>query len=185
MSQSVSPPRRGIGRKNALDMVRSLAVIGAFVAVIVLLVPRPQTRVIPEGDIKAAAAESVKAGDVPVIVPEVPEGWKVTSARREPAADGLPAAWHLGYLTDDEEYVGLEATLVGSDAWLADVTLDGEDVATPVDIDGVDWATFVSPKQGRVSLTSGAVGGPMVVVTGSAPRDDLAAVAASAQAVGD
>lgn len=162
-------------------MVRSLAVIGAFVAAVYLLVPRPDITVIPSGDIQAASEQASAAADVPVLVPDVPSEWKVTSARREPAKDGLPATWHVGYLTADKEYIGLKATSAASEAWLRSVTVGGVDVADPVEVGGVEWATWVSPDNGRVSLVRGDVGGEAVVVTGTAPRDDLVSVAAAAQ----
>ncbi len=192
MQNSASPPEavaaeaarrakeRNILRKTALDMVRSLAVIGVVVVGIYWFVPRPDTQMIPEADLPVASAQAEQAGDVPVVVPVVPKDWRATSARREPAKDGLPATWHIGYLTGSKEYAGVKMTREATDLWFINATTEGDDVATPVDIDGVEWATWVS-RENRVSLVHGDIGGPAIVVSGTATRDELAELATAVQ----
>ncbi|MFT4010637.1 MAG: DUF4245 domain-containing protein [Nocardioidaceae bacterium] len=73
--------------------------------------------------------------------PATPEGWKATSVRFEPAK---PQSWHLGYLTGDRRYVGIEqahrsiAEMV--EEFVADDATRGEDV----DIDGATWQTYTA-----------------------------------------
>lgn len=174
---------RNILRKTALDMVRSLALIGVVVLAIFFLVPRPETKMIPSADVSAMAAAAETAGDVPVVVPSVPTGWQATSARREAPHDGLPATWHIGYLTSSGEYAGLEMTNKASDDWFEDVTTDGTDIQTPLDVNGVEWATRVSAEN-RVSYVWGEEGSPATVVTGTASRDELLQLAEAVQAAG-
>lgn len=171
---------RNILRKTALDMVRSLAVIGVVVVAIYWFVPRPATQVIPEADLPAAVAQAEQVGDVPAVVPSVPQEWRATSARREPPREGLPASWHIGYLTGSGEYAGVKMTQDATDLWLISVTTEGNDTATPVDVDGVEWATYVSA-QNRVSLVHGGIGGPATVVSGTASRDELLQLAQAVQ----
>ncbi|MFV0457648.1 MAG: DUF4245 domain-containing protein [Actinomycetales bacterium] len=168
---------RDIARKNALDMVRSLAVIGAVVVVIYLLVPRPSATFVPSADVTAAAAAAESIGGVQVIVPEVPDDWQVTSARREGAVDGMPVSWHIGYLTGSGEYAGMKITDEANDLWVADATLDGSDVRSPLDIEGRQWQTWVAEQDGRISLVQGSLGGPMVVVSGTADHGELVELA--------
>lgn len=174
---------RNILRKTAFDMVRSLAAIGVVVLVIFLLVPRPDTPVIPSANINDAAAAAESSGDVPVVIPKLPSAWKVTSARREAPDPTKQAAWHVGYLTPSGEYAGLEMTGNATAIWLSEATTSGNDVQTPQAIGGIAWATYVD-SDGRVSLVKGAVGGPVTVVTGTATRDDLATLAEAVQQAG-
>src|SRR5690606_23407808 len=48
------------------------------------------------------------AADFPLAAPaSLPAGWRATSARFE------ANSWHLGVLTDDDDYIGLEQLKVG------------------------------------------------------------------------
>ncbi len=178
------PPREGMLRKSALDMVRSLAVIGVVVAVVMLLVPQPKSTYSPEVDLPAVVAAARTAGDVPVVAPATPPGWQVTSARRERAEAPLPASWHVGYLTASGGYAGLETTGAASESWIADVTIDGVDTQTTQDVAGRPWQVWQSQGEDRTSLLQGSVGGQMTVVTGTATLDELVELAGLAQQQG-
>ncbi len=176
--------REGMARKSALDMVRSLAVIGVVVAVVMLLVPQPKSTYTPDVDLAAVGAAARTAGDVPVVAPATPIGWKVTSARRERAVAPLPASWHVGYLTGSGGYAGLETTAAASESWIADVTIDGVDTQTTQDVAGRPWQVWQSQGEDRTSLLQGSVGGQMIVVTGTATLDELVELARLAQQQG-
>lgn len=86
-------------------MLVLLAVIAGF------LVIRELGRTTPETPVRAVdyveSAEYARSqASFDVVAPEsLPDGWRATSARYTPA----PAErWHLGVLTDEERYVGLE-----------------------------------------------------------------------------
>ncbi len=175
MSQEA--PTRPRGRQTALDMVRSLAAIGAAVAVVVLLVPRSGEPVVQPVELDAAVAAAEAAGDVPVVRPDLGDDWQLTSARRESPDGSVPATWHLGYLSPDEEYVGLEVTREATPSWVQDVTSDGEETTT-LDVAGQAWTVLASP-EGRTSLLLEQPD-RAVVVTGSAVLDELALMAEAA-----
>ncbi len=158
-------------------MVRSLAAIGAAVAVVVLLVPRSGEPVVQPVQLDAAVASAEAAGDVPVVEPALDDAWQLTSARREPPTGQVPATWHLGYLSPDEEYVGLEVTRESSPPWVQDATTDGQETTT-LDVAGRTWTVYSSP-DGRTSLL---LEQPdlVIVVTGSAVLDELAVMAEAA-----
>lgn len=164
-------------------MVRSLALIGAAVAAVVLLVPRSQQPVVQPVDLGAAVQAAESVGDVPVLVPEPGEDWQLTSARREDPDGQLPATWHLGWLTPEEQYAGLEATAAASPTWVRQVTGDGEQVDT-LEIDGRTWAVLVGAEDGRTSLLLEEPD-RTVVVTGSSVLDELADLAEAALAEQD
>jgi hypothetical protein len=167
---------------TVLDIVWSLLAIGAAVAVVVLLVPRSDRLVVQPVDLESAVQAAQSAGDVPVVNPVLGEDWQLTSARRERPDGQLPATWHLGWLSPEEEYVGLEATRESTPDWVREVTSDGEETDT-LDVAGETWTVYSSPEQGRVSLLLERPDG-VLVVTGSAVLDELAEVAEAAVAAG-
>jgi len=173
---AATPPSRG--RKTALDMVRSLAVIGAVVAFIYLLVPRPAGTDAPPVDLTGAAEVAEAAGDVPVVVPRLGEDWKVTSARRDRSVDGDPATWHLGYVAPSGGYAGLEVAEEVPESWVARVTSDGTQAGTQ-DVGGTPWRVYESDDPRRTSLLL-EQGGRTTVVTGSAVLDELVELAEAA-----
>ncbi len=159
-------------------MVRSLVAIGAAVAVVVLLVPRSDQPVVQPVDLDAAVQAAESAGDVPVVNPDLDDDWQLTSARRERPDGQLPATWHLGWLSPEDEYVGLEAALESTPDWVREVTSAGEETST-LDVAGRPWTVYTSPEGERVSLLLETSDG-VLVVTGSAVLDELAEVAEAA-----
>ncbi len=172
------PVRPSHGRKNVMDMVRSLALIGGMVAVIVLLVPQSDQAVVQPVDLQGAVKAAEFAADVPVVVPELGEQWRVTSARRDRPVDGQPATWHIGYLTPSEGYAGLEVADAVDRTWVERVTSAGTEAGTQ-DVDGTPWRVFESQEPRRTSLLL-EQDGRTTVVTGSAVLDELVEVAAAA-----
>lgn len=60
---------------------------------------------VTEVDYRETARFAQEAVDFPLLVPRgLPQGWRATSARFVPD----PPHWHLGLLTDQDRYVGLE-----------------------------------------------------------------------------
>src|SRR5687768_575366 len=90
------------------DALRTTAIMGALllgafgVGQLVTVTPdRPERRV----DLSDAVAGAETAATFEVIAPKsLPKDWIATSARFG------PEAWHLGVLTADDKYIGLEQT---------------------------------------------------------------------------
>lgn len=180
MSQATQlPVRTPSWKKTARDMLLTLAVIGAVVAVIYLLVPRPDQDYVPPVDVKVAVEQAVSADQAPVVEPATPQGWSVTSARLEPAGDGLPAVWQLGYLTDEDTYAALHVTAEPTADWITAATGNGYETGVQ-EVDGQPWRTFVGKDDGRTYLLS-VTPGRATVVGGSAVLDDLVALAGATQ----
>jgi len=177
-------PATGSGGKTVLNMVRSLAVIGAMVAVVYLLVPRPQGALVQPVDVPGAAQVALAAGDVPVVLPELGQDWQVTSARRDRPQSGFPAGWHLGYLTPEQDYAGLEVAEAPTPAWIERATSEGVR-ATTQEVAGQSWTVYESEPRGvgqpRTSLVL-QENDRVLVVTGSAVLDELVELAEAASA---
>jgi hypothetical protein len=97
------------------DMLRSILVIG--VLLLGLAAVGYWFQVKPDNTVEAVdyvtAAEEAR-GDAAfdVLAPSsLPKGWKATTVRYE---SGERGQWHLGVLTDQDEYIGLEQTGIGT-----------------------------------------------------------------------
>jgi hypothetical protein len=85
-------------------MIVLLLVVAAFVAFRGVF--RTDTEVpVRTVDYRATQSFAQEQIDFPILAPErLPEGWRATSVRFVPD----PPRWHLGVLTDEDRYVGLE-----------------------------------------------------------------------------
>jgi len=99
-------------RTSAVGMVGALLILLAVIAA--FLVMRELVRTTPETPVRAVDyQETVRyAGDRAsfdvLAPPSLPTGWRATSASYTPAPE---ERWHLGVLTEDGEYVGIEQEL--------------------------------------------------------------------------
>lgn len=160
-------------------MVLTLAVILGAVAVIYLLVPRPEGSLVASVDLPAVAELAREADRAPVVEPQAPPGWQVTSARLDAGREGLPATWQVGYLTDDDTYAGIFVTEEATDRWITAKTHDGFETGVQ-EIEGQSWRVFTSRQDGRTHLLRTS-SDRATIVGGSAVLDDLVALAAASE----
>lgn len=113
-------------------------------------------------------ARSEARFDVLAPSPE-PRGWRATSVTW--SGTKQPMAWHLGFLTDHGDYVGLEQGSADEDDFIAAST-PADQPASPVDIDGVTWGALTSSDGSEHALV---LEGDDVttVVTGTASTTEL------------
>ncbi len=154
------------GNPSMGDIIRSVAVLGLVLLVLfgigrlVTVEPDGPARVV---DYRTAAESSRTIADFDLLAPPtLPQGWSATSVRFD---DG---EWHLGVLTDEDEYIGLEQVRLGEksaiDRFAGESRPDGTS-----EIDGDTW-TRRSADDGDTTYVR-RDGDMTVLVTGSAPRD--------------
>ncbi|WP_170127204.1 DUF4245 domain-containing protein [Kineococcus rhizosphaerae] len=168
-------PRRG---GNVQSMVLSMAVILAFVAVVVWLIPRPNAIEQPAVDVRNAAAGAVSQLPFNPVVPDVPQGWTATSANVNRSTDGV-LTWHVGYRTDGGKYLALETAQGTTRTWLKAQTQSG-DADGEQTIDGQAWQRYLQPDRERYSLTR-TQDGQTLLVTGEGGYDLLAQLVTAAE----
>jgi hypothetical protein len=100
-------------------------------------------------DYLSVAATVDEAAGYPLAVPRsLPDGWRATSARWEVA----DSRWHIGVLTDDQDYVGIEQASAGElPDLLEDHAADLESQGT-VQVDGASWQRYVGGSDGETGL---------------------------------
>lgn len=158
------------------DILRSVLVLAVAVLAVVWLGGglNSDPAVEPEPvDVDAVARRAADTATYPLLVPStLPEAWQATQARWDPAGQ----QWHLGLLTENDAYVGLEQArgvsirdLVQSFVGAAEP--DGEE-----DVDGAPWRVYVDTANDRTALLRSG-GGVTTMVLGSPPRATLVAFA--------
>ena len=152
-------------------MVRSVVVLGVLVGAIVAFTaflrddpPKPASDV----DFAQIAKEASAGVDYPLLAPvRVPDGWQANSARLEP---GDPPSWHLGMVTADDDYIGLEQAKRPVDVMIDDHAKGARQDET-TSIDDAEWSVWTG--NGDDTTFVRRDGGVTVLVTGDAPRDEI------------
>lgn len=114
---SAQPANRYLSGSVA-NMVRSLVVILALMALVILIVPRVNRVTQPPLDVAGSADTIADQSGLPIEVPVgLPDGWRATSVRYERSTDDV-MTWHVGYETPDNQYVAIEQGQDATAAWI-------------------------------------------------------------------
>ena len=180
-AQVIKP--KGFGSSMA-DMGRSLGLMILIAAAVLLLTPA-RGLVFPD---KANKMQ-------PVDYSSELTGWRELTGTSALAPSGLPKSWranaasldhtdpqagismHIGFVTADNKYAGLDESTMSPQAELAAVLGDsGQKVTGTLTIGGVTWQTRTSDR-GERAFTR-AAGKILVIVTGNATNAELQALCA-------
>jgi hypothetical protein len=147
------------------DIIRTMVVFGALILALYgigqLFTSTPET-VVKAIDYEEVVAQARPAATFPLAAPaDLPDGWRATSARFQ--ANG----WHLGVLTDDDDYVGLEQLTASADRAVDRFAEDSKDDGT-AEVAGETWTVRTGP-EGRVTYVRNA-DGLTTLVNSTAPR---------------
>ena len=160
-------------RASLADMLRSVALlvipIGLFVGYQTLVQEEPDPT--PPVDYASAAESARDAAPFDVLAPtDLPAGWRATSVRYLP---GEQPHWHLGVLTGEDEYVGLEQVMAGMDD-AVDAFAPGTSRTGTTTIEGRHWELRTDPGRGETTLVRHD-GQVSTVVTGTVSPAELIA----------
>lgn len=175
---------RPTGRPNARmrqtigDMVRSMLVVLAVVAVVLLVTWRPQPDPVRVVDTTPAVTAASAEAAFPVLVPSgLASGWRPTSARWEPTAkSGEEPVLHIGYVTPSDQYAQVSLSAATSEAYLLEQTDDGRPTGRTRTVAGQEWQEWEGVDRRSLLALSPQVS---VVVSGGASWEELAALAGS------
>jgi hypothetical protein len=165
------------GKQTVRDMVLSMAVIGVVVAGIYLFVPHDDSRnPVKRVDYRVELETARRAAPYPVAAPEgLPKTWRATSVTYDGGSpDG--AAWHLGFLNPENEYVAVEQSNGKPSKFIANVSHRAEKTGETQQVGEVRWDRYEGPKYDALVREERGV---TTVVTGTAPYAQLAEMAAA------
>ena len=117
--------RRNRGLKQSVgDMLRSMVVVLAVVGAILLVTWRPQPAAVKAVTLEPLVTLASGQASFPVLVVDVDA--QPTSVRWEstPASDG-EIVWHVGYVTEEGEYLQLSQSSAEGDLYLEEQTSEG------------------------------------------------------------
>jgi hypothetical protein len=166
------------GNKTVKDLLLSLAVLAVVVAVIYLFIPH-DSKASPAKSLKvdytASLEQARRYAPYPVAAPEgLGKDWTPTSDTFD-ATDPHKVAWHLGFVSTDKEYVGVEQSNAAPAAFISEVTLGGKRLGTgTVSAGGVQWEQW---KSKRYTALVRQEQGYTTVVLGTGPLAQITSVA--------
>lgn len=171
---SPNPPPSRYSLGSLPNMVRSLVVIGAIVALLIIIVPRSQRIEQPAVDAAAKAAWTAKDSGWPIEAPTgLPNDWKATTATFTRGADSL-MTYTAVYQSPSGEFVSVWQTTAPTQGWIRTATNDATPDGTTV-IGARTWSKRWQESTGHHSLVLAA---PLtIVVTGSGTLDEVTAFA--------
>lgn len=153
-SAPTEPNRHNPMRKTVGDILRSLAVVVAVIAVLLLLTWRPQPDPVRELDPFPIASLAVREAGYRVLMPEVGDGWRSTSARLEPTAQSADkSVWFNGWVSPDDEFFALAQSHATHDMFIDEQASGG----VPVDLGAESswpWAETIGTKTKWVAYLS-------------------------------
>jgi hypothetical protein len=157
------------------NMVFALVICLAVVAFLIVVTWRPKHEQVNAVEYTAQLQDARKAAPW-VRGPEpIPSGWTATSVEfRAPQQE--PMTWHLGIVTNEKKYVGLEQSNVTTPKFLADRLGRTSDDGTTA-VAGVTWQRkILLDRKGENALVLVA-SGTTTIVTGNAGYPPLEAFA--------
>ena len=153
------------GNPSMGDIARSIGVLGAIILALFLVgrlvtvTPDQPTRSI---DYREAVESSRTVAEFDLYAPRsLPQGWRATSVRFE------ENTWHLGVVTDEDDYVGLEQVATSTKRAIERFA-NGSRARGETDIIGDTWSLRTGPRDDLTYVRRD--GDITIVVTGTASR---------------
>jgi len=148
------------------DPLRTTLVLLAIIAVLAgagRLLSTPPGNPVPAVDYEPALADAQDVAPYDVLAPaDLPEGWRATSVRYLSGG----ALWHLGILTDDERYIGIEQSPDSVEALVEEFAQEAEPEGSR-EVGGETWELLRT--EDRLTLVRRA-DGATTLVTGTASQ---------------
>lgn len=130
-------------QRSFAGMVGALVVLLLVIAAFVIFRETNRNELVnpvDEVDFLEPATYARQVAAFPLLVPTaLPEGWIATSVRFD---IDPPQLWHLGTLTEQEKYVGLEQAALPVSTMVEDHVDEDAEEGEPVTIAGAEWQTF-------------------------------------------
>jgi hypothetical protein len=156
-------------------MVVLVAILVAWVAFKSLTTRQPDHPV-QTVDYAQVVAPAKRAASFDLVAPpSLPAGWRATSVNFN---DQSAPRWHLGVLTDEGRYVGLEQSERSVRSMVADYVDERSTRGEPVDVAGRRWATYTD-SGGDLALVRRQGRTTTLVVGHDVPETDLVSFTAS------
>lgn len=168
---------------SVANMLRSVLVIGAIMALFIIMFPRIQ----PDHsgvDVAETARQIHESEGIEVTAPaDLPNGWTATAAEYRRGADRM--TWHAGFETPGGDFVALNETIDATDGWVATQVNKTARIGE-LDLGGTIWQQYAreGANPQRSLVDRGGDGEQTTVVTGSASWEEIQVFVESLAPVG-
>jgi len=166
--------------QTTFNLVLALIASLGVVALIFLVVVRPQSVEREPVDWKSGARDAQSQFDVPLVAPSLPEGWSAN--RAEPgdvASDGVQT-WQIGFLTPSGQYIGLVQGIDANTSWVSQQTANSE-ATDRFELGGAGWNEYdrrdVTDPGNLAYAIVATFDRSTVVLGGTAPDDEFETLA--------
>lgn len=162
-------------KQTVRNLIYSMLVTLSLTVVIVLLVPRDDTNRIQPVDYVGITQTVQASVDQTLIAPKLETDWWVNAARVE--KDLGVETWYVGFITPDDQYIGLTQAFESNPSWLAN-KLQGNWLDVTVEIEGRTWEIWPTllpsvPKGTKEYAMVHSFGEQAVVIYGTASEADF------------
>ncbi|QMW67212.1 DUF4245 domain-containing protein [Mumia sp. ZJ1417] len=168
--QAPAKPRSTYGNPAFADIARSMGVLAVIVVGLYLAGQffwgnTPDER--PPVAYEQTVEDVRQTAPYPVYSPtSLPDGWRANGVTFKPGESGR---WHLGVLTEDDRYIGLEQAL-DSAPRMIEAYAPGVEQRADVEVAGKTWQLWTGGGETTFVREEGEM---TVLVTGPAPREDI------------
>ncbi|WP_443732203.1 DUF4245 domain-containing protein [Streptomyces montanisoli] len=172
---ATAKPRRR-GNRSVSGMILSLLVIGAAVAVIyTFFIPHnDKATPVKRVDYRVELITARRAAPYPVAAPVgLSKAWKPTSVTYQ---QDKGAAWHIGFLDPQGQYVAIEQSTAPAKEYVTSVSQNATNTGKTQRVGGEEWQRWKGDHYDALVRKTGKA---TTVVTGTAPYADLAKMAAA------
>lgn len=162
-------------KQTVRNLIYSMLVTLALTMVIVLIVPRDDTNRIQPVDYVGISQTVQDSVAETLIAPKLLTDWWVNAARVE--KDLGVETWYVGFITPDDQYIGLTQAFESNPSWLAN-KLQGNWLDVTVEIEGRTWEVWPTllpsvPKGTKEYAMVHTFDNQAVVIYGTASEEDF------------
>ena len=170
---------------SVANMLRSMLVIGALMALFVVMAPRLQPDHSGVNALETAQQLHDTTGLAVSAPSDLPDGWVATRAEYRRGADNL-MTWHALFETPDGAIVALNQAEDVTDTWVAQ-TVNRTERIGETEVAGAVWEQYerTGTRPQRSFVDRAEDGALSTVVTGDAPWVDLETFVTALQPVTD
>ena len=167
-------------RQTVNNLVLSLIATIGLVIVIVLVVPRDNSSLIPKVDYASVALNASNSSGLTVVAPALPEGWWANKATWLPNPTDTVPAFKAGFVGPNNQYIGETMGFGANPTWLA-LQLQG---SLQTGTYAAKWQIFETQVERDTPATMDYVmvrnlGNDYILLYGTAPQSDFETLANS------
>jgi hypothetical protein len=128
-------------RQTATNLLLSLAACLVVVFAVILVAVRPTAPNLPEVDYISVARQAQSGITARLAAPQLNGDWSANAARVTPKSSDGVVSWYIGFLTPDDQFIGMRQGVGAGESWMANQLPGTRPTGTAV-VAGVSWKVY-------------------------------------------